>query len=800
MQRYPHIALVLVRILNQEKDIGYSDAVVIGGLDQFLASNFEELSSISKFEMVPYSRITLAEREAWATKTINLVDSSVGRSKQVSGNRIRNSSRVMDLPLHSSVRELKLYSRGKMWDLLKTGFSIETISDLIFHFPHRHDNYSEVRKIASLVAGEKQSILATVWDVSLLPGRGKRKGRIIVTLYDETGNIKVTLFGQQWAAKDLQSGTEVMLSGDVSNFAGRLTFDSPVYEVLRRGEKNLHTGRIVPIYPMVAGVNGKSLRNVVRTALASAVDKIEEFLPNAVLGRSGLMGFSEAISRYHYPNNIKALEDARRRLAFNELFLVQLVSQKRKSEWKLDKASIPLPSSEIVTDFVSSLPFVLTSGQTSALKEVLEDINSSVAMRRLLQGDVGSGKTVVAAAAMLCAAANGLQSAIMAPTEILAEQHYLTITNLLGSESPEGRDIIHIQIEGTSRTLTLALLTGSMSNKDKKRIQSAVSSGEIDIVVGTHSLLQEAVNFKKLGLVVVDEQHRFGIMQRAFLQESDPRPHLLVMSATPIPRSLALVMCGDLDLSVIDELPGGRKPIQTVVEPSQRRANVYNVIRQEIKKGRQAFIVFSLIDESASVEARAAVEEHLRLSTQVFPDLTVGLLHGRMTLKEKEVVMDRFREGSLQVLVATAVVEVGVDVPNASVMFIDGADRFGLAQMHQFRGRVGRGVHQSLCILMAENPGENAVARMDALRKNSNGFTLAEIDLKLRGPGDYIGTRQSGSPLFKVAQIEDSDLLSLAKVEAERILGNDPDLKDPSNSLLYEKYQNELEELYGQVS
>ena len=800
MQRYPHIASVLVRILNQEKDIGYSDAVVIGGLDQFLASNFEELSSISKFEMVPYSRITLAEREAWATKTINLVDSSVGRSKQVSGNRIRNSSRVMDLPLHSSVRELKLYSRGKMWDLLKTGFSIETISDLIFHFPHRHDNYSEVRKIASLVAGEKQSILATVWDVSLLPGRGKRKGRIIVTLYDETGNIKVTLFGQQWAAKDLQSGTEVMLSGDVSNFAGRLTFDSPVYEVLRRGEKNLHTGRIVPIYPMVAGVNGKSLRNVVRTALASAVDKIEEFLPNAVLGRSGLMGFSEAISRYHYPNNIKALEDARRRLAFNELFLVQLVSQKRKSEWKLDKASIPLPSSEIVTDFVSSLPFVLTSGQTSALKEVLEDINSSVAMRRLLQGDVGSGKTVVAAAAMLCAAANGLQSAIMAPTEILAEQHYLTITNLLGSESPEGRDIIHIQIEGTSRTLTLALLTGSMSNKDKKRIQSAVSSGEVDIVVGTHSLLQEAVNFKKLGLVVVDEQHRFGIMQRALLQESDPRPHLLVMSATPIPRSLALVMCGDLDLSVIDELPGGRKPIQTVVEPSQRRANVYNVIRQEIKKGRQAFIVFSLIDESASVEARAAVEEHLRLSTEVFPDLTVGLLHGRMTLKEKEVVMDRFREGSLQVLVATAVVEVGVDVPNASVMFIDGADRFGLAQMHQFRGRVGRGVHQSLCILMAENPGENAVARMDALRKNSNGFTLAEIDLKLRGPGDYIGTRQSGSPLFKVAQIEDSDLLSLAKVEAERILGNDPDLKDPSNSLLYEKYQNELEELYGQVS
>ena len=800
MQRYPHIASVLVRILNQEKEIGYSDSVVIGGLDQFLASNFEELSSISKFEMVPYSRITLAEREAWATKTINLVDSSVGRSKQVSGKRIRNSSRVMDLPLHSSVRELKLYSRGKMWDLLKTGFSIETISDLIFHFPHRHDNYSEVRKIASLVAGEKQSILATVWDVSLLPGRGKRKGRIIVTLYDETGNIKVTLFGQQWAAKDLQSGTEVMLSGDVSNFAGRLTFDSPVYEVLRRGEKNLHTGRIVPIYPMVAGVNGKSLRNVVRTALASAVDKIEEFLPNAVLGRSGLMGFSEAISRYHYPNNIKALEDARRRLAFNELFLVQLVSQKRKSEWKLDKASIPLPSSEIVTDFVSSLPFVLTSGQTSALKEVLEDINSSVAMRRLLQGDVGSGKTVVAAAAMLCAAANGLQSAIMAPTEILAEQHYLTITNLLGSESPEGRDIIHIQIEGTSRTLTLALLTGSMSNKDKKRIQSAVSSGEVDIVVGTHSLLQEAVNFKKLGLVVVDEQHRFGIMQRALLQESDPRPHLLVMSATPIPRSLALVMCGDLDLSVIDELPGGRKPIQTVVEPSQRRANVYNVIRQEIKKGRQAFIVFSLIDESASVEARAAVEEHLRLSTQVFPDLTVGLLHGRMTLKEKEVVMDRFREGSLQVLVATAVVEVGVDVPNASVMFIDGADRFGLAQMHQFRGRVGRGVHQSLCILMAENPGENAVARMDALRKNANGFTLAEIDLKLRGPGDYIGTRQSGSPLFKVAQIEDSDLLSLAKVEAERILGNDPDLKDPSNSLLYEKYQNELEELYGQVS
>ena len=801
MQGHSHIASVLVRILIQEKDVGYIDSVVIGGLDQFLTSNSDVLSAIENFQMVSYSRITLAERETWSTRTVSLLEPSARKTGRVSGNRTRNTSHVITLPLDSNVKDLKLYNRGKMWDLLKDGFGIETIGDLISHFPHRHDDYSDVRKIGSLIAGEKQSILATVWDISLMPGKGRRKGRVVVTFYDETGSIKVTLFGQQWAIRDLQPGTEVMLSGDVSNFAGRLTFGSPVYEVLARGEKNLHTGRFVPIYPMVAGINGKSLRNVVRTALASAVDKIEEFLPNSVLERTGLMRLSEAIARYHYPNNYKALLDARRRLAFNEFFLMQLVAEKRKSEWKRDKSSIPLPSSEIVSNFISSLPFVLTSGQTTALQEVLKDIGSSVAMRRLLQGDVGSGKTVVAAAAMLCAAANGLQSAIMAPTEILAEQHYLTITNLLGSESPEGRDFMHIQIEGTSRTLTLALLTGSMSNKEKKNIQTAVSSGKVDIVVGTHSLLQEALNFPKLGLVVVDEQHRFGVMQRNLLQENDPRPHLLVMSATPIPRSLYLVLLGDLDLSVIDELPGGRKPIQTVVEPSQRRVNVYNVIRQEVEKGRQAFIVFSLIDGSSAIEARAAVEEHLRLSTQVFPELTVGLLHGRMTLKEKEIVMESFREGSLQILITTAVVEVGVDVPNASVMFIDGADRFGLAQMHQFRGRVGRGAHQSLCILMAENPGENAIARMDALRKNPSGFRLAQIDLDLRGHGDYIGTKQSGAPLFKVAEIErDSDLISLAKIEAARILETDPDLKDPSNSPLYKKYQTEITDLYGQVS
>ena len=800
MQSHSHIASVLVRILTREKDIGYSDAVVIGGLDQFLASNSVELSAINNFQMVPYSRITVAEREIWVSETISLIDPSAKIIGQSNYRKTGNASPVMGLSLGSSVKTLKLYGRSKIWDLLKTGFGIETIRHLIFHFPHRHDDYSDVRKIGSLIAGEKQSLLATVWDVSLVPAKGKSRGRIVVTLYDETGNIKVTLFGQKWAIKDLQPGTEVMLSGDVSNFAGRLTFDSPVYEVLGRMEKNVHTGRIVPVYPMVAGINAKSLRNVIRTALAASVNKVEEFLPESLLSRTGLMRLSDAIARYHYPSNIKVLQDARRRLAFNELFLVQLVAQKRKSEWKRDKSSIPLPSNEIVSNFISSLPFELTSGQSSALKEVLSDIASTVAMRRLLQGDVGSGKTVVAAAAMLCAAANGLQSAIMAPTEILAEQHYLTITKLLGSASPKGLSMMHIQIDGTSRTLTIGILTGSMSNTEKKNMQNAVSTGKVDIVVGTHSLLQESLTFPNLGLVVVDEQHRFGIMQRALLQENEPRPHLLVMSATPIPRSLALVMCGDLDLSVIDELPGGRKPIQTLVEPADRRENVYNVVRKEIKKGRQAFIVFSLIDGSSAVEARAAVEEHLRLSTQVFPDLTVGLLHGRMTLKEKELVMESFREGSLQILVATAVVEVGVDVPNASVMFIDGADRFGLAQMHQFRGRVGRGVHQSLCILMAEKPGENAIARMDALRKNPSGFSLAEIDLKLRGPGDYIGTRQSGAPLFKVAQIEDSDLLALARIEATKILESDPELKESSNALLYEKYQSELEDLYGQVS
>ena len=425
-------------------------------------------------------------------------------------------------------------------------------------------------------------------------------------------------------------------------------------------------------------------------------------------------------------------------------------------------------------------------------------------MRRLLQGDVGSGKTVVAAAAMIKAVASGKQSALMAPTEVLAEQHFHTLSSLLLAsegvkegivEDGEFENVIKIQGMESGKDITLALLVGSLNEKVKNTTREKLASGDIDIVVGTHALIQESVDIPNLAMLVVDEQHRFGLLQRSVLLEREPRPHMLVMSATPIPRSLALAMAGELDISVINEMPVGRKPIRTIVESSERRENIYIFMKEQIKEGRQAFIVFPLIDDSESIQARAAVSEYERLSYEVFPELKLGLLHGRMSLIEKENVMDDFKSGRLDILLATAVVEVGIDVPNASVMLIDGAERFGLSQMHQFRGRVGRGEFQSHCILVSDSPGEEARNRMEILRRTSDGFKLAEEDLKIRGPGDYIGTRQSGAPIFKVAEISDTELMELAGIEAERILEYDPNLASADNMLLRDRYDQLIEDL-----
>jgi ATP-dependent DNA helicase RecG len=524
-----------------------------------------------------------------------------------------------------------------------------------------------------------------------------------------------------------------------------------------------------------------------KAVVDSFVDKVEDFLPPELIKHCQLLKLPQAIAQAHYPEDEKAKDKARYRLAFDELFILQLGVLGKKHEWQESQPGNPLsPQPAPLETFLKSLPFELTAAQQKVLKELLSDLEKPIPMSRLLQGEVGSGKTVVATSALLVAAANGCQGAFMAPTEILAEQHFTNVGQLL---SREGKQIAEEDNLRTfsgilDRPLTVALLIGDLKQARKQEIQRQIASGEIDIIIGTHALIQKEVGFKNLSLVVVDEQHRFGVEQRSALRQKGFNPHVLVMTATPIPRTLALTLYGDLDLSVIDELPPGRQAIKTKWLKPEQRDSAYAFLRRQVAEGRQAFIICPLVEESEAIQAKAAVAEYERLSGEVFPDLKLGLIHGRLSAAEKDRVMHRFRSGELQVLVSTPVVEVGIDVPNATVMLVESADRFGLSQLHQFRGRVGRGSAQSYCMLLAESPSEIGQQRLDIIEKVQDGFQLAEEDLRLRGPGEFFGTRQSGLPDLRMAKLSDVTLLELARAEAIKLFDKDPGLKKPAHAPL----------------
>ncbi|MBI4498561.1 MAG: ATP-dependent DNA helicase RecG, partial [Chloroflexi bacterium] len=534
------------------------------------------------------------------------------------------------------------------------------------------------------------------------------------------------------------------------------------------------------------GISPRTIRRIVKTALDRAADRMPDPLPTALRRSLGLLPLAEALRTYHYPDSAQAQEDARRRLAFEELLLIQLgvLSQRRNRQQEharplaIDRACL--------AGFLAALPFALTGVQQRALEEIVHDLQRPRPMSRLLQGDVGSGKTVVAAAALVLALCDGMQGAIMAPTEILAEQHARNLGALLergGGLAWDG-GYLPPYLHTLGRSVQVALLVGSLSAREKEEVRSRIAAGQVDLVVGTHALIQEEVAFSRLGLVVIDEQHRFGVAQRWTLRQKGDSPHVLVMTATPIPRTLALTLYGDLDVSVLDELPPGRQPIITRwLRPTQRR-EAYRFVREQVRAGRQAFVICPLVEESEVIEARAATAEYERLSREVFPDLRLGLLHGRMSAQEKDRCMRQFREVETHILVSTSVVEVGIDVPNATVMLVEGADRFGLAQLHQFRGRVGRGAHQSHCLLLADDPSPEAQERLAILERTQDGFVLAEEDLRLRGPGEFFGTRQTGLPAFRLARLSDFDLMELARQEAETLLAQDPHLAAPEHQEL----------------
>jgi ATP-dependent DNA helicase RecG len=784
----------LRRILRQELASEFDDSTVIGGLEAFLSSNTGMLSNQLLEPLKNYSTLDRQERAHVVAKAIREIDSGS------EANFAKPEQKK--IWLSDSIESFK--KSGKGWPVKKISeaLSLNTVKDLIFHFPERHEDFSKIRKISDLIKGETQSTELTVKSLQLKKSRNGKHNWVEVEFSDPTGLMKVTFFGQQWIVQDLKPGDRVMLSGKVEYEKRKPIYKNPVYERIIPRVIKLHTGRLVPVYRLTQGIYMKPMRREIHAALASALDQLDEYLPESLLNRTGLYPIRKAVARYHYPKDIRDFNRARRRIAFDELFLIQMAMRKRKRDWKEQVSGIPLNQNRNILDqFVSTLPFNLTSAQSRCVSEICEDLTSGIPMRRVLQGDVGSGKTLVALTGMLQAAAEGYQSAMMVPTEVLSEQHFMTLQNFFtdSSSKPLMEDltnVIETTIQSTDTKITIALLNGSLGNREKALTQEIIRSGQADIIVGTHALIQDSIDIPNLALLVVDEQHRFGINQKNAFDHLEPRPHLLLMSATPIPRSLYFTMIGDLDLSVIDQMPVGRKPVQTYVYEQGKREEVHRFIRKEILEGRQAFVVCPLIEESESLQSSAAIAEHEKLSKDIFPEMEVGLLHGRMKLSEKEMVMNEFRSGKIHILVATAVIEVGVDIPNASVMVIDGAERFGLSQLHQFRGRVGRGEHQSYCILMPDNPSDDAKERMDILHRISDGFRLADEDLRMRGAGDVIGKRQSGTPFFRVADPSDVDLVSLAGIEAEKILSTDYELTAEDHQAL----KNQLEEQLMEIS
>ncbi len=803
----------LKRILTLERDQNYRDRAVIGGLARFLTYWEKEARQEAERNRPPvtvddvlrildgYAQQTVTTRRQGVERLLALLELN-GTEKPSSSQAQQaasltwaaqrqgaldavqspsvppmQSSRVLQrqpakpqgkeeqMTLDSPVTKLRGVSTVIASRLAKLG--IKTIRDLLYHFPRRFDDFSDLKTISHLHLGDEATIVGRILETKVQQTRsGQTLVRTVIT--DGTGTIEASWFGQPYLEKKLKAGTEIVLSGRVDEYLGRLVFTSPEWEPVQR--ELLHTGRLVPVYPLTEGLSARWLRRLIRSALEFWAPRITDPLPQEILEETGLQGLGAALFQMHFPDNKASLERARQRLCFDELLLLQLGILGQRRVWRSQAAQAMHVPQQDLQAFVDNLPFKLTSAQQRAIASILEDLQKPVPMSRLLQGDVGSGKTVVAVAAILTTVRNGLQAAVMAPTTILAEQHYHTISGML-------KCFPDIRCE---------LLIGSLSASEKQNLHDEIAKGAVQVIIGTHALIQTATEFSRLGLVVVDEQHRFGVEQRAALRAkgSGFQPHLLAMSATPIPRTLALTIYGDLDISVLDELPPNRQHVATAIRDRSSRERVYSFIEQQIKQGHQAFVICPLIDESDKLDVRAAVAEYEHLQQKVFPHLRVGLLHGRMSAEEKEQVMAGFKEGLYDILVSTAVVEVGIDVPNATVILVEGAERFGLAQLHQFRGRVGRGEFKSYCILLSDDPSPASLARLQIMEQTHDGFALAEKDLEMRGPGDFFGIRQSGLPTLRVARLSDTAILEKARAQALRLFENDPTLAAPEHQAL----------------
>ena len=745
----PALAREARRLLEAEAAAGFDDSATRDGLSRWIAGQPGDLGSLARLSQ--YSRLRPRTRQDLATRVLsdlesNKVSPAAGRDADAP---------VTVLPGVGATAEKRLAALG-----------IATVGDLLHHRPRRYIDHSSVVPIAEAEPGREVTVIGDVVEIRARPARSGRVRVIEAAIADDTGQILAVWFNQVYLAKTLRGRRNVAFAGRVESAAYDRQLTSPEYEL--DVHRMVHAGRLVPVYPLTRGLSQRQLRRWMALAVDGYAAAVPETLGAVQRRAQGLPDIATAIRNLHFPVDSAANEAAARRFAFAELLVYQLAVLRRRQVWRESQPGRPVRiHRDALAAFGGQLPFKLTDGQRVAVAEVLNDLRRDRPMSRLLQGDVGSGKTVVAAGALHAIVGDGWQGAIMAPTEVLAEQHAATLRELL---IPLG-----VRVE---------LVTGSVPAGQKRRIWRDIERGDVHVVVGTQAIIQRSARFARLNLAVVDEQHRFGVQQRGEIRSKGYNPHLLAMSATPIPRTLALTVYGDLDVSVLRELPTGRRPVKTSFVPSHRRGDAYAFIRREVAAGRQAFIVFPIIEESESLNARAATEEHKRLTRGTFADLAdhVGLLHGRMSAASKERVMRAFRDGEIKILVSTAVIEVGIDVPNASMILIEGAERFGLAQLHQLRGRVGRGGQESHCLLMSETTDPRENARLRTLQTVTDGFALAERDLELRGPGDVIGTRQSGALGFRFASVTDLTTIQSARTDAEAVMRADPQLARPEHA------------------
>lgn len=761
------LAQILIRVLREEYRDGFRDRHQIDKVWNRWLEQVGELDNEERRRLESVTRPLDGYGGMSAPKRQNVlvqVGQDLGRVARVE----KPKAEVPEVPfppaqraklqLHDDVQYIK--GIGPKLGKVLSKLGIRDVNDFLHHLPFRYEDRTRFRPILELRDGVIESVRGVVGAVSR---KNPRRGLSIlnVAIRDQSGAMTLTFFNQKWVADQLKPGLTVCAFGKVERKFSGTQMTNPDLEV---GEGvSMQSGRIVPDYPLTARLSQKFLRKLQYQVVPTYAPKLEDPLPETLRRKLKMPPKSEALLEYHWPRNFQHWGGARRRLAFEELFLLQIEIARRRQTREQEPRTVHYRKGATTPqEFVKLLPFQPTGAQSRVMNEVVDDLSLGTPMNRLLQGDVGAGKTVIAAFAAFYAIASGFQAAVMAPTEILAEQHAQKLEALLApAEIRVGR------------------LTGSMKKKEKREVYQALAQHQLDLVVGTHALIQEGVEFARLGLAVVDEQHKFGVMQRTVLRQKGVggNPDLLVMTATPIPRTLALTLHGDLEVSRLDELPPGRQPIKSESVKFSQRKKVYEEIRKEIQAGRQAYIICPLVEESEKLEATAAVEEAEVLQQRVFPEFQVGLLHGRMKAKDKEQVMEDFRVGNTQILISTTVIEVGVDVPNATFMLVQDANRFGLAQLHQLRGRVGRGSHASRCVFMGDTKSADGQRRLKAIAQMSDGFEVAEEDLQIRGPGDFYGFRQSGFPEFRVADLlRDQELLEIARRAAGDLLAHDPSL------------------------